>query len=129
MGRKIFCSPSSSSPAITALTSAQLFHDQDSHLSGSRTCSHKVSRHIQPGEEELKRNVQTYLWLLGFVDPRAQHKDGNVVHRRGVEDVVGDGDHLFGADREARLLDGLALGAGEEALAQLEMAARKLPLS
>jgi hypothetical protein len=45
------------------------------------------------------------------------------------EDVVGQADDLLGPHDQARLLERLPLGAGEEALSHLEVAAGELPLA
>lgn len=45
----------------------------------------------------------------------------------GLEDIIRDAEEFDALHLQARLLQRLALGAGEEGLAVLEMAARELP--
>jgi hypothetical protein len=71
----------------------------------------------------------THLWLLLRVLAHALCKDGDVVLLRLGKLVVSHCHNLDAADYEARLLERLALHAGEEVLVLLEVPARKPPLS
>ncbi|CRK20154.1 hypothetical protein BN1708_012753, partial [Verticillium longisporum] len=54
-------------------------------------------------------------------------ENGNVVFALVGKDIVGHGSDLDAAHAQARLLEHLTLGTGEEGLAILKVAARQLP--
>jgi len=75
-----------------------------------------------------RKNITNH-WLLRIVFPCAEDKDGNVVLRSRIKDVVGDGNHPLGVHAQSGLLKRFALGACEIAFAHFEMTTGELPFT